>query len=111
MATEPHAGQEPTLVLQDDHGNYYMIPMKHMQLNLVQPDLVEDLRRQLANTQPTSETDTVSADIVSSPLPFGGSFKTVGLYNFTRDLRRRFVPPQVDQLSRSGRVPIVPAPS
>ena len=104
MTTNPQTNQEPTLILQDDQGNYYMVPMKHMQLNLVQPDQVQELKKQLQNISPTSATAPVDAFNITPPLTLGGKFNAVGIFDFVKDDRRKFVPPQVNRIPGLNRM-------
>jgi hypothetical protein len=96
MTTQGEAGPEPTLVLQDTEGNYYMIPMKHMEANLVQPDRVDDLRRQLEGAQSTDEDQETAGFILSSASV--ASIQPVGIYAVNRDLRRTYVPLRVSPI-------------
>jgi hypothetical protein len=95
MNKEPGTQEEHTLVIKDGEGNYYMLPVKHLPLDRVEPKEVEDLRRRLNSLEPISGTKPDKSEDINLKR---AEYRVVGVYDFTKDVRRRFVPPQTSKL-------------
>lgn len=90
------SGEEPTLVLKDENGDYYLIPMKHMPINKVDPGQVDRLQETLTAVG-AEDLNAIAAGghIGFKTAPEFLAIHPVGVVALPIDVRRQFTEPSL----------------